>query len=933
MPRDIDKVVPEWEGDDADRAPRPAGLAPGKRTLTSRMPAAIADEGVASASVPLPHGDAIQASFGRHDVSGVRAQVGGVGAAAAAALGADAFATGDRVAFAGEPDLRVAAHEAAHVIQQRRGVSLLGGAGSAGDAYEGHADAVADAVVRGASAEALLDAAPTGGAAGPAVQRWSWGQGRRAAHAAERRQVWDDGAAQRPLATDDNTGAAVRANAALGFTPDKVLILRRCLEINTRRGPIIDREFATAVAERQPGEGTDGDPDQPESRVVRPGSGVLDEDTVIGLEPGRYAGGLAAARGHYRNQPPWAGISDVDLDAIVAALHARLGITSGDLHLDRRGRVAVSQRFVRRVVAWQMWHHRARSDVQWGRLSADDLDDLGAPVPAADAAPAAEGEARAADGEAPATAGGDSAAGADGAASEGADAGEAGEAEATVPEARDAQGLTATERGRLDDLGRRITRQLGRYPRTRRLTGDAQREARAAIDRDLQPILDEAQEALTDMSRPNLDFAPYEARQTVANRARWMRDELRSQLGARIAGHGDVAEARRGPAAAAGAATGPERRSAAESQTALQEGGFVVGEHALDYEGWDGRVMHRRTAETATQEEVGPAAERVGGDFQRVIDSLGQHRSSLDSVSDRERLALMTRLCGVSYQPIARLRRDPFPVRVPWRPGDPERLRGMDAATLRARARRWSRALRGEIQRLRREQTNQTRYRSGGPAGNPAALEVDLNRSGVTVLNNRGGSLSTSQMRLDPQFADAMVRFLSMLSGLGCSALWTAGFLRQPISPMDTHPQGKACDITGFQFGDTLLHLRSGRPVDPPAAGDTAAETAYDAVRGGHSDWFDHHGRFPDGRTHEEVMHAITARMRSYFSRIIGPGANARHMNHWHVELTGRAGSGPQVQAIARDTDMPDEVRNPADRRAPEWMTPSERASFPDGSE
>ena len=49
------------------------------------------------------------------------------------------------------------AHEVAHVIQQRGGVRIAGGVGTAGDAHEQHADAVADLVVRGASAEALLD--------------------------------------------------------------------------------------------------------------------------------------------------------------------------------------------------------------------------------------------------------------------------------------------------------------------------------------------------------------------------------------------------------------------------------------------------------------------------------------------------------------------------------------------------------------------------------------------------------------------------------------------------------------------------------------------------------------------------------------------------------------------------------------------------------
>ncbi|MBL8627779.1 MAG: DUF4157 domain-containing protein [Myxococcales bacterium] len=131
----------------------------------------IAAAGVAGASAPLPHAETIQRAFGRHDVGHVRAQVGGAGAEASAAIGATAYATGDRVAFAAAPDLHLAAHEAAHVVQQRGGVQLAGGVGAAGDRYERHADRVADLVVAGRSAEAALDELAGGGGASTAVQR------------------------------------------------------------------------------------------------------------------------------------------------------------------------------------------------------------------------------------------------------------------------------------------------------------------------------------------------------------------------------------------------------------------------------------------------------------------------------------------------------------------------------------------------------------------------------------------------------------------------------------------------------------------------------------------------------------------------------------------------------------------------------------------
>ncbi|HRC58001.1 MAG TPA: DUF4157 domain-containing protein, partial [Kofleriaceae bacterium] len=134
---------------------------------------AAAQSGISGAGGSLPHLDAIQASFGRHDVSGVSAHTDGAAANSTSAMGAEAYATGNHVAFgSGSPSLHTAAHEAAHVVQQRAGaVQLKGGVGQVGDSYEQHADAVADQVVQGKSAEGLLDQmAPGASSAGGAVQ-------------------------------------------------------------------------------------------------------------------------------------------------------------------------------------------------------------------------------------------------------------------------------------------------------------------------------------------------------------------------------------------------------------------------------------------------------------------------------------------------------------------------------------------------------------------------------------------------------------------------------------------------------------------------------------------------------------------------------------------------------------------------------------------
>ncbi len=169
--------------------------APGKQTWTQTLPAfdshqgeapvqrtgtgaggaglvhAAAQAGVSGGGGALPFAEQIQASFGTHDVSGVRAHVGGAASDACDAMGAQAYATGTQVAFAGAPDLHTAAHEAAHVVQQRAGVHLLGGVGRAGDTYEQHADEVADLVVQGKSAQAALDRhAGGGGGGGGALQ-------------------------------------------------------------------------------------------------------------------------------------------------------------------------------------------------------------------------------------------------------------------------------------------------------------------------------------------------------------------------------------------------------------------------------------------------------------------------------------------------------------------------------------------------------------------------------------------------------------------------------------------------------------------------------------------------------------------------------------------------------------------------------------------
>ena len=154
-----------------------------------------ASHGIGDSASSLPHLDSIQRSFGAHDVGGIKSHVGGAASAACDGMGAEAYATGDHVAFRGTPDLHTAAHEAAHVVQQRGGVQLAGGVGQAGDAYERHADAVADAVVAGASAEPLLGqmAPAAAGSQGSAAAGTQMVQRLQVAQLGPDQVCWDDG--------------------------------------------------------------------------------------------------------------------------------------------------------------------------------------------------------------------------------------------------------------------------------------------------------------------------------------------------------------------------------------------------------------------------------------------------------------------------------------------------------------------------------------------------------------------------------------------------------------------------------------------------------------------------------------------------------------------------------------------------------------------
>lgn len=75
-----------------------------------------ATAGLDGAAGPLPHLDEIQQAFGRHDVRGARAAVGGAAAEASAALNASAYAAGEGVAFTAAPGLHTAGDVLLHPV-------------------------------------------------------------------------------------------------------------------------------------------------------------------------------------------------------------------------------------------------------------------------------------------------------------------------------------------------------------------------------------------------------------------------------------------------------------------------------------------------------------------------------------------------------------------------------------------------------------------------------------------------------------------------------------------------------------------------------------------------------------------------------------------------------------------------------------------------
>lgn len=157
------------------------GLRSGEQLPDTRQ---VASGGLRGPGRPLTHLDTLQRAFGHHDIRGMREHTDAAACSALNALGAEGYTSGGRMALPGTPGLYVQAHEAAHGVQQAalgNRMQLPDGTGEAGDRYERQADEVAQAVVKGQSAEPILDGiarrstrvAPAAAFAGAPVQmKW-----------------------------------------------------------------------------------------------------------------------------------------------------------------------------------------------------------------------------------------------------------------------------------------------------------------------------------------------------------------------------------------------------------------------------------------------------------------------------------------------------------------------------------------------------------------------------------------------------------------------------------------------------------------------------------------------------------------------------------------------------------------------------------------
>lgn len=144
------------------------GYDAGSKELSPRRadPEAAARKGTEGPGSPLPYKDDMEKAFGA-DLSGVKAHTGPKARGSAQAMGANAYAKGNDVAFGtAEPDRALVGHEVAHTIQQSGGATPgvqqkdAGGEGDSGSSAEVQADAAGKAVAAGKPVASAVKLSP-----------------------------------------------------------------------------------------------------------------------------------------------------------------------------------------------------------------------------------------------------------------------------------------------------------------------------------------------------------------------------------------------------------------------------------------------------------------------------------------------------------------------------------------------------------------------------------------------------------------------------------------------------------------------------------------------------------------------------------------------------------------------------------------------------
>jgi hypothetical protein len=473
------------------------------------------------------------------------------------------------------------------------------------------------------------------------------------------------------------------------------------------------------------------------------------------------------------------------------------------------------------VASWQAWKFGTPEGIDC-RLTAADLRELGLSPPGPD--PEASPEAS----EAPA-----------------AEAAPVATTDTGTPEPVDPEELARQElEARRDYAANAALGAATRFFTDRRRAGmdagrDLRGEARAAARREAYAAFDTAHDAAllglyhdlqgvfdSDASF-NTFFQTFEQTRTSVNRWRLMQGALNAWVAGESPQVALGTPGRTDPdmVYAHNHAWQPVDATVRSADATLEAEGLLLDRRELVREGWNPRLL---SAGGATHPDVSTLAEgAIAGidellpTISRAVSNLNAAITTMTSARGDDRAVAEESLRSVLFQAISSIPHTlPTLVRRQITVDFPDREIPPDTRRMQALAVSWRNTLRGLQRDLNAARGRQRGYTDRNhTARNPNAVIVDLNRTGVDVAWNTGAAVPLREMQLDPVFALAMVRFLEAIRALGVRKMWTSGFLRTSMSAADTHPYGQACDITGFEIGGDLIHLRSGYPRRPARGG------------------------------------------------------------------------------------------------------------------